>query len=180
MTATELYGPAFFAGRSHTVALSASVVVPVIVAHLQPRSMLDLGCGEGEWVAAFIDAGVDATGVDIAAPEPQNRHDLTSPLDLGRTFDLVLSIEVGEHLPEAAADTLVESSIRHSDFVVFSAATVGQEGVGHINCQPHEYWHSKFSDRGYVMSDPFRPLLVGDDRVSSWYRNNLFMYERAA
>jgi hypothetical protein len=177
---STLYGPSFFAGRTHTVVLSASVVVPALVSYLGCRSMVDLGSGQGEWVEAFAALGVDATGVDIAAPEPENRHDLTVPLNLGRRFDLALSLEVGEHLPEPAADTLVDSAVTHADVVVFSAATVGQEGIGHINCQPHEYWHEKFAARGYVMSDPFRPVLAGDDRVSPWYRDNLFMYERAS
>jgi hypothetical protein len=63
--------------------------------------------------------------------------------------------------------------------VVFSAAVVGQEGIGHINCQPHEYWHGKFEERGYVMSDPFRPRLAGNPRVSAWYASNLFLYTKA-
>ena len=116
--------------------------------------------------------------MDIAAPEGEQflRCDLTEPLDLGRTFDLVICLEVGEHLPEDAADTLVDTCVRHARTVVFSAAVLGQVGAGHINCQPHEYWHSKFAARGYAMNDVVRPVISGNPYVSAWYRNNLFMY----
>lgn len=173
-----LYGPDFFEGRTETVLMSAAVVVPLIVKYVRPSSVLDVGCGQGEWVGMFVGEGVDVVlGVDIAESPYVYRHDLTEPLDLGRMFDLVLCLETAEHLPESAADTLVDSCVRHSDTVVFSAAVPGQEGKGHINCQPHEYWHEKFAARGYDMWDPFRPLLAGNHRVSPWYRDNLFLYE---
>ncbi len=176
-----LYGPEFFAGRSPLVVQSASVLVPMIVKHLEPLSVLDVGCGQGEWVSAFQAEGCTAFGVDIAAPTSTGfmRADLTERLDLGLRFDLVLSLETGEHLPEDAADTYVRSLVHHSHHVVFSAAVVGQAGVGHINCQPHEYWHAKFAQHGYTMSDPFRPLLAGDARVSPWYSANTFLYTEA-
>jgi hypothetical protein len=175
-----LYGPEFFVGRTETVVLSASVVVPLIIGLVIPETLLDVGCGQGEWVDAFREKGVDAWGVDIAAPDHPNlaRHDLTEPLNLGRDFDVVLCLETGEHLPEDAAETLVDTIVRHADTVVFGAAVVGQEGIGHINCQPHEYWHAKFAARGYETHDELRPHLFGDERVSPWYRNNIFVYER--
>lgn len=174
----DLYGPEFFVGRSATVIASAAVVVPVIVEILAPQDALDVGCGQGEWVAALASAGVDAWGVDIAAPDAENlaRCDLTERLDLGRTFDLILCLETGEHLPESAADTLVDSICRHGGAVVFSAAVPGQEGKGHINCQPHEYWHKKFRDRDYEVADAIRPLIRNNPAVSPWYKENIFVY----
>lgn len=177
MSAT-LYGPEFFVGRSETVTLSASVIVPIVRELLDPRSVLDVGCGQGEWLAAF--ALHDMLGVDIAAPEGNGflRHDLTEPLDLERRFDLVVCLETAEHLPPDAADNLVESLARHADDILFSAAVPGQEGKGHINCQTHEYWHERFAVYGFEVWDAIRPRVAGDGRVSPWYRTNTFILQR--
>ncbi len=166
----------FSAERSETVHRSASVVAPVICALFSPKSVIDIGCGQGEWLEWFPG---EKLGVDLEAPEGETflRVDLTERLALGRVFDLALCLEVGEHLPESAADTLIDTIATHSDQVVFSAAVPGQAGEGHINCQPHEYWHEKFEARGYATRDTIRPL-INDWRVSPWYRENVFAYVR--
>lgn len=172
-----VYDETFFAGRSETVTRSAAVVVPVLKDMLSPLSVLDVGCGKGEWLEAFgLD---DVYGVDIAAPEGERflQHDLARPLELNRTFDLVLSLETGEHLPARAAEVYAQTITRHSRTVVFGAAVPGQEGKGHINCQPHEYWHSMFDSYGFAMFDTIRPL-IQHPSVSPWYRDNIFLYVR--
>jgi cyclopropane fatty-acyl-phospholipid synthase-like methyltransferase len=174
---TDIYTPAFFAEHHMTTALSASVVVPIVMELLEPKSVLDIGCGWGEWLDIL---GLeDAVGVDIASErEGVIRHDLTTPLDLGRAFDLVISLETAEHLPEDAADTYVRSIVRHGNSVLFSAAVPGQEGLHHVNCQPHEYWHEKFELYRFKVTDPIRPLIAHNPCVSPWYRNNIFVYVR--
>lgn len=179
---TGLYGPEFFEGRSPTVIQSAAIVVPIVCELFAPSSVLDVGCGQGEWMRAFAEHRASVFGVDIAPPEGAmfRQLDLTVSFYLGNRFDLVVCLEVAEHLPASAADTLIDTLVRHGDLVLFSGAVVGQEGIGHINCQPHEYWHDKFAAHGYMMSDPVRPLIAADERVSPWYRDNIFVYEAAA
>ena len=186
---TDIYTPAFFAEHHQTVTLSAAAVAPIVMEQLQPTSALDLGCGWGEWLQAFRNLGVkDTFGVDISPPssipdwtfaDEYRQHDLTTPLDLGRTFDLVISLETAEHLPESAADTYVENIVIHAaDAVLFSGAVPGQEGLNHVNCQPHEYWHEKFEAHGFETTDTIRPLIPLTRYVSQWYRENLFVYRR--
>lgn len=169
-----------FAARSSTVRASAAGVVPAVYELFAPQSVLDVGCGQGEWMEEFESRGAYVFGVDIAAPEGEKflMADLVFPLYLGRTFDLVVCLEVGEHLPDTAADVLVDSLTRHSWTILFSAAVCGQVGAGHINCQNHDYWHDKFVKRSYVVNDAVRPLIAHNPNVSSWYRNNVFLYLR--
>lgn len=176
---TDIYTPAFFAEHHMTTTLSAGVIAPLVKQMWEPQSLLDVGCGQGEWIEAF--ALEDFVGVDIAAPERDGflRHDLTTPLDLGRNFDLVMSLETAEHLPEEASDIYVQTIAGHaSELVLFSAAIPGQEGLHHVNCQPHEYWHEKFASHGFWVVDAIRPHIERNTLVSWWYRQNVFVYCR--
>ena len=187
VVAVTVYDTEFFAGRSETVTRSAAVVVPVLMRLFEPRSVLDVGCGQGEWVEAFRAGGVDAYGVDIAAPDEAHyfRRDLTEPFkwrpmpeDREWGFDLVLCLETGEHIPEESSSTLI-NTIAHAanHYVVFGAAVPGQAGKGHINCQPPEWWHQRFAAYGFEAQDLVRPHIQHPD-VSPWYRDNTYALVR--
>jgi len=103
---------------------------------------------------------------------------LRVPIDLGRHFDLVVSLEVAEHIPHASADTFVDSLVRHGDIVLFSAAIPGQGGTFHVNEQWPEYWGKRFKARGYVGIDCVRPLVWEDPSVDYWYAQNVFLFVR--
>jgi hypothetical protein len=106
--------------------------------------------------------------------------DLSQPLDLGRKFDLVQSLEVAEHLPHAKAATFVETLTRHGDVVLFSAAVPHQGGEHHVNEQPPEYWRQLFKAHGYLAFDWLRPRLADQRQVKGWYRYNSFLYANEA
>ena len=153
---------------------------------LRPSSLVDVGCGQGEWLAAFAELGVsDYHGVDGAHVAdhqlriPRERftaHDLTRPLRLGRRFDVVLSLEVAEHLPARVAADFVSSLIALAPAVVFSAAIPGQGGVHHVNEQWPWYWKERFAGHGFIQLDPFRKIIWHHPHVASYYQQNLFLY----
>ncbi len=101
---------------------------------------------------------------------------LTTPLDLGRTFDLVMSLEVAEHLPQAAAETFVSSLVGLGPVVLFSAAIPGQQGDHHVNLQWQDWWVEYFERHGYVPVDAVRPEVWGCDDVESWYAQNTLIF----
>ena len=185
-----LYTPAFFDAITEGVVRSAKVCVPLILKLVQPQSVVDFGCGQGHWLSEFARHGVeDVVGVDgdyvqggalAIAPDRFLACDLTQPTPLGRRFDLALSLEVGEHLPERAAEVYLQSLTAASDCIVFSAATPGQGGVGHVNEQWAWYWQDRFARLGYHCLDALRPALWTDERVTGYYRQNLFLYVRPA
>lgn len=159
----------------------AELIVPLLP---RCRSVVDFGCNNGQWLKAFNDlevtdvVGIDGEGV-VGYLTYRGRfiqHDLTQPLSLHRTFDLALCIEVAEHLPEIAADTLLDTLALHSETVVFSAATPGQGGFAHLNEQPFDYWEAKFKDRGYGADLSIRYVLPTE--VAWWLRANLAVFER--
>jgi hypothetical protein len=164
---------------------SAEQVVPLLNALAPISSVADFGCGRGAWLSVWQTAGASVIGVDgpyvdrgdlMIAPHRFCVADLSQPIDLGRRFDLVQSLEVAEHLPTERAAGFVDTLTAHSPLVMFSAAVPGQGGEHHINEQPLEYWREKFRARGYVAIDCVRPQLVGNSRVQHWYRYNIVMY----
>jgi SAM-dependent methyltransferase len=165
---------------------SAAVVVPVLVELLNPASVVDVGCGTGAWLSAFQASGVeDVLGVDgdfvdrsrlLIPPDRFVVADLRRPFRLGRTFDLALCLEVGEHLPISAADLLIDELTGAAQLVVFSAAIPGQGGVGHVNEQWPDWWTRLFEARGFRQLDVLRRTFWDDDRVAYWYRQNLLLY----
>src|SRR6266481_9634258 len=146
-----------------------AAAVSLVFSAEMPRSVLDVGCGSGAWLKAFQELGVsDYLGIDgvrlaptdlLFDPSKFRAIDLTEPWSLGRTFDVVLCLEVGEHLPDRVAEMLVTSLCAHANTVIFSAACPGQEGQGHINCQWPSYWQALFNRNGFECVDDIRPVI---------------------
>lgn len=177
-----------FTRNVHTLE-GAREALGVLFAAQTPRSVLDVGCGIGTWLAAAIELGVgDVVGVDgavadehaVMVPHEILRHiDLTQAWSLGRRFDAVLCLEVAEHLEAGHAPGLVESLAAHSDTIYFSAACPNQGGQHHVNCQWPDYWQQLFNARGYACSDTPRWLIWNNPRIEPWYRQNLFVATRS-
>jgi SAM-dependent methyltransferase len=187
------YTGKWFEGIAEQAQGSAAVVVPLLCELLEPSSVIDVGCGTGTWLAEFFRLGVDDVhGVDGPWVDPGQLSidaarfeavDLSSPPKATRRFDLVTSLEVGEHLPERAARPFVEYLTGLGETVAFSAAIPGQGGTNHVNEQWPSYWSDLFAERGYLAFDIVRPQIWLSSSVELWYRQNLVVYmseERAA
>jgi SAM-dependent methyltransferase len=169
---------------------SAEVVVPLVLERMPVQSVVDVGCGTGTWLSVFSGIGVERVhGIDgewvtpailEIPPRCFSRADLTRPLLLDEEFDLVVSLEVAEHLPPASAAGFVESLIRLGPVVLFSAAIPHQGGQDHRNEQWPSYWWSLFASHGYQCVDLLRPLIWHDDRVEWWYRQNVLLFVEAS
>lgn len=169
---------------------SAERVLRLVFERVSPRSVLDVGCGRGLWlsVAKQLATGVETLGVEgpwIKDEDIQEGageivvRDLESGFDLSRSFDLVMSIEVAEHLSAASADRFVESLVRHGEFILFSAAIPHQPGTGHVNCQFPDYWAAKFAVHGYMPVDFVRRSIWTDRNVHVWIRQNVLAFASA-
>lgn len=164
---------------------AAEQVLPVLFSIFKPKSIIDVGCGLGNWIevakkmGAEDITGVDGSYVDRSLLKIDEKEfvecDLTKPFDLGRKFDLAICLEVAEHLPETSADTLVQSIVAHTDVVMFSAAIPGQGGQNHINEQWPTYWQELFQKYDYNMIDYFRPKIWNNTKIEFWYRQNMFL-----
>jgi SAM-dependent methyltransferase len=183
------YTPEFFKTALGTSYVSAQRIVPLVLALIPAHSVLDVGCGTGHFLRAFREAGVaDITGID-GEHVPRDQlviegrnfvpRDLSQDFDLYRRFDLVVSLEVAEHLPPAGAQSFVAALARHGSVVVFSAAIPFQGGTAHLNEQWPSYWAALFARHGYAVFDPLRPAIWRETQVAWWYRQNVLVFADA-
>src|SRR5687768_2487400 len=139
------YSAAFFRTMSASARSSAEQVVPLMMELVQPRSVVDVGSAAGSWLSVFREHGVeDVLGIDGDYVRAETleipldhflAHDLAKPLRLSRKFDLVVCLEVAEHLPRSRADSLVDDLAALGSTVLFSAAIPFQGGTHHVNEQ---------------------------------------------
>jgi SAM-dependent methyltransferase len=184
--AASLYDSRFYESLRDGTERSAATVVPILIELFRPRSVVDVGCGAGLWLAAFRRNGIDdVLGIDGPWVGGEQRaiserhfleHDLSRPLRLDRRFDLALCLEVAEHLPTEAAAPLVESLTALSSVVIFSAAVPFQGGDGHINERWSSYWAGFFDARGFSCLSGLRRRIWDNDAIEVWYRQNIFCY----
>lgn len=188
MPDSGIYDSQFYEAQVDGSLRSARIVAPIVCNLVRPSSVVDLGCGCGTWLAAFKECGVNRIlGLDgdyvprsslAISPDCFKPVDLGQPLALNEQFDLAVCLEVGEHLPEKSAPTLVGSLVTLAPVVLFSAAIPLQDGTNHINGQWPDYWTGIFGQFGYTTLDAIRPHIWKNRRVESWYRQNIFLFVR--
>jgi len=180
------YTQEFFAWGVDRTRSSAEAIVPLVIERVRPRSVVDFGCGVGVWLEAFSSHGIDDyVGVDGPWVPQDALHfrpdrfvpgQLDRALSLGRRFDLAVTLEVAEHLPEHRADDFVRNVVEHAPCVLFSAAIPHQGGTDHVNEQWPDYWADRFAAHGYTVVDAIRPLVWSNPDVLPFYRQNVLIF----
>lgn len=168
---------------------SAKEVIPLVLELVQPKSVIEVGCGAGYWLSVFRESGIeDIVGVDghwvdrkmLEVPQESFlSFDLTKPFRMDREFDLVVSLEVAEHLPEACAEIFVNSLIGLGPVILFSAAIPRQGGTNHVNEQWPEYWVRYFQEHKYQAIDCIRKNIWENKNVEWWYAQNILMFVKS-
>lgn len=157
-----------------------------VIDYFQPASVIDIGCGNGVYPKFYEHLGVrDILGVDgiepeatVLGPDQYRKVDLQEPFDAGRQFDLVICLEVLEHITPDTTGTALDTIARHArETIVFSMAEPGQPGNGHINCRDMDFVLTEWAQRGWY---PELALTLGVRALSSmsWFRRNIVVLTR--
>jgi SAM-dependent methyltransferase len=165
---------------------AAQIIVPLVMDIVHPESVVDVGCGLGVWLSIFKQNGVrDILGIDGGKiskedlkipPESFVHSDLEHPLKIDRVFDLVVSLEVAEHISPENASVFVDSLTSLGSIILFAAAIPFQGGVHHVNEQWPEYWIELFNKKGFLAIDCLRRKVWNTPGIAYWYKQNIFLF----
>ena len=184
--AETIYGLDYYTGKDEGWSAMAAAIVPAMLRWFPASSVVEFGCGTGASLAAFAAHGAtDVLGVDGAHVPQHLLHvpaarfqaaDLLTLADVGRRFDVSVSLEFAEHLPLSRAAGFVDLLVRAAPVVLFSAAIPGQGGLGHVNEQRQSWWAALFARHGYVPVDCIRPAMWGLADAPWYYAQNALVY----
>ena len=141
-----------------TMAMSCDIIAHTIIEELNPRTVVDVGCGTGLLLQSLKTSGIRVLGLENAVAAISTcrqrgirveKFDIENEPARDWNADVVVSTEVAEHLPSSCADRFVDLLTSISENIVLSAALPGSGGNDHVNEQPNEYWIGKLRRRGY-------------------------------
>lgn len=147
------------------------------------KTLVDFGCGP----AFYVDNLRDLVNFEAYDGNPNTTEitngiarvlDLSENFDLKKKFDCVLSLEVGEHIPEQYEEIFIDNLIRHSkNKIILSWAIEGQIGDGHVNCRNNDYIIKKFEEKGFRLNEKFTKQIREKDVV--WFKYTIFVFDKA-
>jgi ubiquinone/menaquinone biosynthesis C-methylase UbiE/predicted nuclease with TOPRIM domain len=124
-----------------------------------PGRVLDVGCGMGELVHAFLRQGVDATGVDVAQRciddgnrRAPGRFQVGSVLELpfaDASFETVVCTDMLEHLEEGDIARALDELVRVAKSTLFVCVSTREDRDKrwHLTIKPREWWERRFIER---------------------------------
>jgi SAM-dependent methyltransferase len=139
-----------------------------IVSDLCPHTVLDAGCAIGLLVEELRKREVEAFGLDISDYAIGEVHESVKPYcwvgsvtdPFPQRYDLIVSMEVLEHMPKNLAEVALENMCRHTDQVLFSSSPFDYKEATHYNVQPPEYWAEQFARHGFFRDVDFDAYFV--------------------
>lgn len=180
------YDDNFYSTLNQSSETSADVYIKYLFQFINPKSVIDVGCGYASWLKACKKygssehTGVDGLWNDGSIVKSLGFNFIQMDLDeINRPIkhhDLAICLEVAEHLKPSSSRDFIKNLTKTANVILFSAAFTNQGGTHHINERDHSFWGGIFKDYDYVAFDMFRENFWRDERVGFWYRQNCFLY----
>jgi SAM-dependent methyltransferase/glycosyltransferase involved in cell wall biosynthesis len=168
-----------------------------IVNQIRPSTVLDVGCGLGLLVHLLRERGIEAYGIDISEYAIQNAYPQARPFcRLGSitnlesfaapfppSYDLIVCIEVLEHLLPAQTESAVAILCQHTKDILFSSSPTDYKEATHLNVQPPEVWASLFARHNFYRDADFDASFISHWAIRFCYMEEPFerivrQYER--
>lgn len=177
--------------QHHIFDYELATAISNLAQYLGVKNITDLGCGPGWYVAFLANRGYNTNGIDgnpfteqIASTffSDRNSHcrsaDLSCPIELSSKAEIIISLEVGEHIPHDKESVFLENLTSNAlRLIILSWGVEGQEGVGHVNCHSNSYIIDKLNQKGFVTNIPYTRYLRQKASMP-WFKDSLMAFER--
>tara|TARA_R110000744_G_scaffold133833_2_gene242441 strand:- start:16474 stop:17205 length:732 start_codon:yes stop_codon:yes gene_type:complete len=162
-----------------------------IMKYIAPKTVLDLGCGCGQLTSMLRAHGVNTVTVDankdtINSPYIDENHFIArtdKPLSFvdennnSVIFDLVISLEHFEHIPQDTMDRLITNVSKHTkngSYFIFTAAGWAYDSdKSHIHCnvQSEASWKEYVTKYKFEIIQNLFPIGRGDNTAEIFSRS---------
>jgi hypothetical protein len=143
-------------------------------------TVFDLGSGPGFYAQFLHKRDMVVVAIDDGDNSDVCLHPVVNMdiLDLNTNpFDVVLCLEVGEHVPKEDERLLLDRVCQHAkEKIILSWAIPGQGGFGHVNCQSNEYIVAQMKARGWQIDWDESNYLRERCSGCSWFENTLMVF----
>lgn len=161
-----------------------------LLPHMKLNDIGDFGCGPGWYTYLLHKNGYDINGYD-GNPNTKEltsllfndgfycqKFDLTDNITTKKPFDMIICLEVGEHIPQKYEETFFSNLVNNAaKYILLSWAIPGQIGWGHINCHTNEYVISKMKQRGFEY-DPIISRILRKSSSLHWFKNTIMFFRK--
>lgn len=142
-----------------------------IVVDMRPRRVLDAGCALGLLVETLRDREVEAFGIDVSSFAITQVHERVQPYcrlgsltdQLIDRYDLIVCIEVVEHMSPRDAELGIAQICHHTDDILFSSSPFDYKEPTHVNVHGPGYWAQQFARHGF-----FRDIDYDASFITPW------------
>jgi len=163
--------------------LDASLADAIFKMGTATNSVIDIGCGNGSYCKFFSSRGwSNVTGYEGTLTKNvfyDNiiEADFTKDCVTFPKTDIVLCLEVGEHIPQQFEQMFLgKISAAVGGLLILSWAVPGQSGLGHVNCRPNSYIKEELQKRGLIFCEEETLSL----RLASsiwWFANTIMVFK---
>lgn len=140
-------------------------------------NIADVGCGDGRYADYLNRNGFYCIGYDGSplTKKPNIVKDFSTAQDIGK-WDIVLSLEVGEHIPVEFEQVFIDNLCNATDnYIILSWAIPGQDGDGHVNCRMNEYIIGELWKRRF-MYDENETRYLREKASVSWLKQTIMAF----
>lgn len=162
-----------------------------ILPYTGANDIADFGCGPGWYTYLLRTHGYCVNGYD-GNPNVKEmssllfqdgffcQHvDLTKKLEIDIPFDMIICLEVGEHIPAKYENTFLLNLVRNSNmYILLSWALPKQKGCGHVNCHSNKYIIDKMKAYGFYINTPITNYLR-EKASLKWFHKTIMFFQKS-